>query len=281
MNIIEWFNYINIYKKYTYISYSDILIILEYIFKKNILWILSNLNFKINNFKLNMLNIFLIKRLRGEPIFYIINKGFFRYISYTIYPDIFIPRYDTEIMVNYAINLIKINNFSNILDLGTGSGVVALSIAKSCIYSFVIGIDINMLSINLSKYNALKLNIKNVLFIQSNWFSNLKGKKKYFDIIISNPPYIDKNNIYFSNFSDLRFESYFSLFSNFNGIKDILFLIKKSYYFLKDKGWLIIEHSSSHIDIVRYLFSKKYYNVFSYKDYNNLYRFTVGQKNIF
>ncbi len=280
MNIIQWFNYISIYKTYNCISYKDIFIILEYVLKKNVFWILSNLNFEIDNYKLNILNIFFIRRLRGEPIFYIINKGFFRHISYNIYFDIFIPRYDTEIMVDYTINLIKINNFSNILDLGTGSGIIALSIAKSCINSFVVGVDYNILSINLSKYNAYKLNINNVLFIKSNWFSNLGNKKNYFNIIISNPPYINKNDICFKQLNDLRFESYFSLFTKFNGIKDILLIIEQSYFFLKNKGWLIIEHSSDYVDIVKYLFSKKFYNIFSYKDYNNLYRFTIGQKNI-
>lgn len=281
MNIIQWLKNINIYKFSSHISYNDVFIILEHVFKKNMFWILSNIFFEIDSYKLNMLNIFFIKRLRGEPVFYIINKGFFKYISYHIYSDIFIPRYDTEIMVDYAINLIKINNFSKILDLGTGSGVIALSIAKSCINSFVIGIDYNILSINLAKYNSRKLKIDNVLFFKSNWFSNLSNKKEYFNIIISNPPYINKNNICFNILNDLRFESYFSLFSKFHGILDILFIINESYFHLKNKGWLIIEHSHESKDIVRYLFSKKFFNIFSYKDYNNLYRFTIGQKNIF
>ncbi len=281
MNIIQWLNNVNIYKISDYINYSDIFIILEHVLKKNMFWILSNIFSEINNYQLNILNIFFIKRLRGEPIFYIINKGFFRYISYSIYSDVFIPRYDTELMVSYTINLIKINNFSKILDLGTGSGVIALSIAKSCINSFVIGIDCSMLSINLAKYNSCKLKISNVLFFKSSWFSNLNNKKNYFDVIISNPPYINKNNVCLNILNDLRFESYFSLFSKFNGISDILLIINESYFYLKNKGWLIIEHSHESKDVIRYLFSKKFYNIFSYKDYNNLYRFTIGQKNIF
>ncbi len=281
MNILKWINNIKLYKINNYISYNDIFLILEYVFKKKKIWILSNIFLKINDYQLGILNFFFIKRLRGEPIFYIISKGFFRNISYKIYPDVFIPRFDTELMVSYTINIIKLNNFLNILDLGTGSGVIALSIAKSCKNTFVTGVDIDLLSVNLAKYNSYRLNIKNVFFLKSNWFSYFKNKKKNFDLIISNPPYIKKNDFCLNILNDLRFESYFSLFSRFNGILDIFLIINESFNYLRNKGWLILEHSHNHKNIVKYMFSKKFYNVFSFKDYNNLYRFTIGQKNIF
>ncbi len=279
MNILQWFINISVYKNY--LNFKDIFLILEYVLEKDKKWILSNIFLEINNYKLGILNFFFIRRLRGEPVFYIISKGFFRNITYRIYSDVFIPRYDTELMVDYAINLINLNNFSNVLDLGTGSGIIALCIAKSCIKTFVIGVDIDILSIDLAKYNADFLNIYNVYFIKSNWFSSLNKKKNYFDLIISNPPYIEKDNLCLNISNDLRFESYFSLFSDNQGISDILFIVNNSFYYLKNKGWLILEHSHYHKDIIRYIFSKKFYNIFSYKDYNNLYRFTIGQKNIF
>ncbi len=281
MNILQWLTNINLYKINNYISYNDAFLILEYVLKKNKIWILSNIFKKINCYELGILNFYFIKRLRGEPICYIINKGFFRNISYKIYSDIFIPRFDTELMVDYAINLINLNNFSNILDLGTGSGVIALCIAKSCIRTSVIGIDINLLCISLAKYNANLLNISNVSFIKSDWFSSLNNKKNFFNLIISNPPYINNNDTSLNVINNLRFESYCSLFSEHNGLSDIWIIINNSFYFLKNKGWLILEHSHEHKDIVKYIFSKKFYNICSYKDYNNLYRFTIGQKNIF
>ncbi len=281
MNILEWINNIKLYKINNFISYNDVFLILEYVFKKKRIWILSNIFFKINNYQLGILNFFFIKRLRGEPIYYIIGRGFFRNIVYKIYPDVFIPRFDTELMVHYAVNIIKLNNFFNILDLGTGSGVIALSIAKSCNNVFVTGVDTNISCINLAKYNSYFLNIKNVFFVVSNWFSYFKNKKKKFDLIISNPPYINNNDVCLNISNDLRFESYFSLFSRFNGILDIMLIIYNSFYYLNNKGWLILEHSHLHKDIVKHIFLKKFYNVFSFRDYNNLYRFTIGQKNIF
>ncbi len=278
MNIYQWINSIKIYKISKNIIYNDIILILEYVFKKDKFWILSNIFMKIDKFKLYFLNLLLMKRLKGEPIAYIIKKGFFGFICYDIYPDIFIPRYDTEIMVEYAINLIKLNNFSTILELGLGSGIISLSIAKFCSKTFVTGVDINLMSVNLSKYNAYKLNINNVFFLQSNWFSFLGKKKTKFDLIISNPPYINKDSISLNIFNDLFFESYDSLVSAHCGVEDIKIIIKNSFNYLNNKGWLIIEHSSEHIDIVNYFFSKKFYNIFNYKDYNNLYRFTVGQR---
>ncbi len=281
MNIYTWLNKIKVYKINKYINYNDAILILENILKKNRIWILTNIFFKIDKYKLNILNFFFIKRLRGEPIFYILNKGFFGHIRYNIYPDIFIPRFDTELMVNYAINLIKLNNFSKILDLGTGTGIISLYIAKFCKNVFITGVDINLLSVNLAKYNSNKLNVKNVVFLHSNWFYFLNIKKKKYDLIISNPPYINKNNICLNILNDLRFESYDSLVSNNKGILDIKFIINNSCNYLKNKGWLILEHSYEHKDIIKYLFSKVFYNIFSYKNDNNFYCFTVGQKNIF
>ncbi len=276
MNILSWLKKVNLFKNF--FLYKECLFLLKFILNKDVSWIIVNNDYILTSKELEILNIFFIKRLRGEPIYYILRRGFFLSFSYIIYPDIFIPRSDTEIMVEYVINLIKINNFFEILDLGTGVGVISLSIAKEFKYINITAIDINLNSINLAKYNSLKLNLHNINFFKSYWFSKI-SKNKFFDIIVSNPPYIDKNDFCLNYLNDLRFESYDSLVSKNNGLYDIIYIIYNSYFYLKNKGWLIIEHSFSHCDIIRYLFSKLYFNVFTYKDYTGNNRFTVGQKN--
>ncbi len=277
MYILKWLKKVKLYCLTNIYIYNESYIFLKFILKKNMYWIISNMYFKLNNYQLEILNLFLIRRLRGEPVYYILGYLNFLSLSYKIYSDIFIPRQDTEIMVRYVINLIKINNFSKILDLGTGSGVIALSIAKYCNKVIVLGLDLNILSINLAKFNSFRLNLNNVCFKYSYWFNYIKYRNKKFNIIISNPPYINKFSSFY--FEDLRFESDISLYS-YNGISDIYYIISNSYNYLYNLGWLIIEHCFTQVDYVNYIFSKfNYYNIFNYKDINNKYRFTVGQKN--
>lgn len=275
MYIHQWLKKIKLFYLY-YNNYiiNECYILLRYILKKSILWIIINSKiFKLNYIKLTLLNSLLYRRLKGEPIYYIINKFYFLSFKYKIYSDVFIPRQDSEIMVKFIIYLIRINNFNKILDLGTGSGVIAISISKYFPNIYILGLDINKLCINLAKYNSIKLNINNVFFKKSDWFSYLKNKKKFFNIIVSNPPYLNKYN------NDIKFESYISLISNDNGLKDIIYIILNSYNYLYNYGWLIIEHCFSQVDIINFFFSfKGYLNIFSYKDYNNKFRFTIGQK---
>ncbi len=280
MNIFLWLKKVNLYKLSNKNIYNDAFFFLKFVLNKDISWIIVNNNYILNFFELNYLNFLLIKRLHGEPLYYLINKCYFYSLSFKIYPDIFIPRKDTEIMVDYAIKLIKKNKYNKVLDLGSGLGSIAISIAKNCPLVKIIGLDINKLAINLAKYNSLKLKINNVFFYESNWFSLFKKDQILFDLIISNPPYLSKlDEEYYINNSDLRFESYFSLISLINGIKDISYIIYNSYFYLCYGGTLIIEHSYNHKTIIQYLFNKRgYKNIYTYKDYNNKYRFTIGNK---
>lgn len=280
MNIYYWLKNVNLYKSINKNIYNDSLYILKFVLKKDLSWIITNFDYKLKFFEINYLNIFLIRRLRGEPLCYIFNKCYFYSSSYEIYFDIFIPRKDTEIMVEYSINLIKKKYLFSILDLGTGCGVIALSIAKFFKYLYIVGLDINKSAINLCKYNSCKLNINNVFFYISNWFDWVKSNNLLFDLIICNPPYINK--YYFiknKNINDLRFESYYSLFSSINGIKDIFFIINESFIYLNYDGWLILEHSFNQMTIVQYFFYYRgYKNVYTYRDYSGNYRFTIGKK---
>ncbi len=274
MNIKQWLYKVSLFKKKNPFIFKEAFILLKYILKKDYSWIITFDNYKFKNQELEKLDFYLFKILKGEPFSYVIKKHFFRSFSIKIYPDIFIPRQDTEIMVEYTINLVKKKKFL-ILDLGTGSGVISLSLAQECINALIVGIDINPLAINLAKYNSYKLGLKNVFFYESNWFTYFKNKKKKFNLIISNPPYINLN---YQLSNNLKFESYISL-KSFKGINDIYHIIKNSYFFLKKHGWLIIEHSNDQKNIINYIYKKySYINISSYKNYNDLYRFSVAQK---
>ncbi len=279
MNIGFWLNKVKLYGFSNNNLYYECLLILKFVLKKDFSWIISNFDFNLSKENLIKLDFFLIKRLKGEPIYYIWNQGFFWSFFYQIHPDVFIPRSDTEIMVDYLINLIKLNNFVRILDLGTGSGVISLAISKECKNTCITSIDLDLNALNLAKNNSIKLKLFNICFLKSFWFKKIK-KNILFDVIISNPPYVNKNHSCMFYLNDLRFESYINLVSENYGLSDIIYLIYNSYFYLFNKGWLIIEHSCCDSDKINFLFSKRYFNIYTYKYFNNNYCFTVGQKNI-
>ncbi len=275
MKISKWLSKVFLYVYKNKYIYNESLLIIKFVLKKKYHWIMLNKNYFLNEKELEMLNFFFINRLKGFPLSYLFNKCYFFSIKYKIYYDIFIPRFDTEIMVKYAMNLLSKNNYYEVLDLGTGCGVIALSIANKFSNIKVFGVDINISALKLSIYNALKMNLNNVFFFKSNWFSNIN---KNFNLIISNPPYINKNITFNCNNNDLKYESYYSLYSKFNGIRDIFYIINNAYNYLYKNGWLILEHSIFNRKYILKKFKKKYINIFSYKSYINNYCFVAGQK---
>lgn len=222
------------------------------------------------------LNYLIYRRSLGEPIAYIIGKKEFWSLSLYVSYDTLIPRPDTEILVEQA--LLRINNkFSKILDLGTGCGAIALALASVSTSSDVIGVDKSKKAINIAKLNAIQLNINNVSFFYSNWFSHVNKK---FDIIVSNPPYVSKKEIKLLK-QDIFFEPLNAIISNDNGLSDIEIIIKKSKDYLSSGGWLMIEHGWKQKFQVQYFFKKyNFFQIQSYQDYGGNDRVTIGKKNI-
>ncbi|NIH16674.1 MAG: peptide chain release factor N(5)-glutamine methyltransferase [Buchnera aphidicola (Periphyllus lyropictus)] len=274
MNIKKWTNYA--LKKLNLIDNAklDIEVLLSFILNKPRSWIICFDDYCLTKKQINNLNFCLKRRFLGEPLAYIINKKEFWSLSFFVSRKTLIPRPDSELLVEISLKKIK-NNIWNILDLGTGCGNLAISIAYNKKNCFVTGIDYSEEIIKIAKYNSIKLNVKNIKFFCSNWFSKI-NKKKY-NMIVSNPPYISNKEYYFLK-KNLVFEPFTSLVSKKNGLFDIIYIIKNSRKYLKKNGWLFIEHSYNQKCIVYKLFKKYcYINIKTYCDYNNLYRITIGQ----
>ncbi|WP_343152999.1 peptide chain release factor N(5)-glutamine methyltransferase [Buchnera aphidicola] len=216
------------------------------------------------------------RRILCEPIAYLIKKKEFWSLPLTVSPFTFIPRPETEILIEIIQSMFNNNSKFQILDLGTGSGAVALSLASILPNSYIIGVDNSHEAIKIAKINAEKLLIKNVFFKFSNWFSSLKNIS--FNIIVSNPPYIDVED--FQNLeSDIFFEPYSALVSSEKGYFDIKNIIQNSQKHLLNEGWLLIEHGSTQKKFINeFMKFNNFKNVHSYKDYQGFYRVTIGQK---
>ena len=131
----------------------------------------------------------ILRRLNGEPIAYILGYREFYGLKLKVTPDTLIPRPDTETLVEAALAKIPLQKNLNICDLGTGTGAIALAIAKHRPNALVTAVDACQAALNMAIENAKNLEITNVNFMLSDWFSNLKDQK--FDVIVSNPPYIE------------------------------------------------------------------------------------------
>ncbi|QJC34411.1 peptide chain release factor N(5)-glutamine methyltransferase [Enterobacteriaceae endosymbiont of Donacia crassipes] len=250
-------------------------LLISFILNKPKSWIYGFNETKINYKQYKILQHLLKKRIKGIPIAYILGFCEFWSLKINVSPCVLIPRKDTEIIVDVVLQKID-TKIKKILDLGTGSG--ALSLALACEHNIldITAIDFSDKIINIAKNNAKKLNIKNITFLKSNWFSHLKNDK--FDIIISNPPYISYKEYLFLK-KQLKFEPIKSLVSNQNGLNDLDHIISNSLKYLNNYGWLILEHGYKQGSIIKNkLKIKKFKNIKQYSDIQGYNRVICGQK---
>lgn len=214
------------------------------------------------------------QRLQGKPVAHILGERGFWSLNLNVTSDTLIPRPDTERLVELALDIIPENAQWKILDLGTGTGAIALSLAKEKPNCFITATDQSFAALEIAKQNAEKNQVSNIEFIQSDWFSNLENTQ--FDMIVSNPPYIKETDPHLTQ-GDVRFEPLSALTSGADGLNDIRTIIKNSLQHLKTKGALLIEHGYDQADAVCDLLkAAKFTNVSDFKDDNDNPRVATG-----
>ncbi|PPI88791.1 protein-(glutamine-N5) methyltransferase, release factor-specific [Candidatus Pantoea edessiphila] len=227
----------------------------------------------INDKQLASLEQLLIRRLKGEPLAYLIGECEFWSLPLNVTYDTIIPRLDTEIIVEQSLIYIS-NSYFKVLDLGTGTGAIALAIATERPNCEIIGVDFIPTVVENARKNAKKLNIYNVDFVLSYWFDNLSPNK--FDLIVSNPPYIEPNSIYLK-LGGLSFEPISALVSSENGLSDLKIIIKNALNWLNTNGWLLLEHGWKQGEAVRFMmYNYGYRNINTIYDYEGNPRVTFG-----
>jgi release factor glutamine methyltransferase len=215
-------------------------------------WLLAHEHDHFDAPALTLFTTALERRLKGEPIAYILGKREFYGLELQVSPDTLIPRPDTETLVEATLQQIAPDASCEVLDLGTGSGAIALAIAAARPRAAVTAVDASAAALKIASSNAAALKIGNVRFICSHWFANLPGQT--FELIVSNPPYIRSTDEHLRQ-GDLRFEPLSALASGVDGLDDIRQIVAAAPQHLRPCGWLLLEHgydqSAQVADIMR------------------------------
>lgn len=214
------------------------------------------------------------RRLAGEPLAYILGEREFFGLTFRVTPATLIPRPDTELLVELALQRMPAAP-CRVLDLGTGSGAIALSIAHARPDVEVWACDVSPDALAVAKENARRLDLSNVRLLESDWFAALPALQ--FDLIVSNPPYIAEGDPHLAQ-GDLRFEPARALASGPDGLRDIRHLINESAKFLRQGGWLLFEHGYDQAARVRERLEQAgYADVFSARDLAGIERVSGGK----
>ena len=219
--------------------YLDSEILMAKAIDKDRKYILINSNRYVDSKDLNSFKELIKKRSLGEPIAYLTNKKFFWDTEFAVSHDTLIPRPDTELIVEKVLELTAQKKITNILEIGIGSGCVLLSILKERKHFYGVGIDISKNCLNISKLNAIKLKVSSKLKLyKSNVDKFTLGK---YDLIISNPPYIKKNDLKYLEKDIAKFEPKLALDGGLDGLSAIRKVIKTSSELIKKNGKFILE----------------------------------------
>ena len=250
-------------------------LLLQHLLNVNRAWLIAHENDHLSNEAQASFEQLTNRRAGGEPIAYILGNREFYGLNLTVTPATLIPRPDTEILVDAALNKIPADTTLQILDLGTGTGAIALAIAQQRPQTQVTAVDASQAALEVAISNSQQLHISNIHFLLSDWFNNLKDT--LFDVIVSNPPYIENSDVHLTQ-GDLRFEPTSALASGADGLDDIRRIIDSCLVHLKPQGWLMLEHGYNQAAAVKDLMTQTgLVNLETFKDLGGNDRVTIGK----
>ena len=188
----------------------------------------------------------LARRAADEPLAYVLGEQEFHGLPLQITPQVLIPRSDTEVLVDWAIELLRGGDtHSSVLDLGTGSGAIALALAQACPAADVCAVDVSSAALDVARANGQRLHLK-VQWLQSDWWSAVGSRR--FDLIVSNPPYIAEGD---PHLVGLRHEPLMALTPGSDGLSALRIIAQGAREHLLPQGWLLLEHGFDQAQSVR------------------------------
>jgi len=257
--------------------YLDSEILLSKSINKDKKYIILNSKEILSSKQLDNFNDFIERRKKGEPIAYLINKKEFWKDKFYVNKDVLIPRPDTELIIEQVLKNYSKESQLQILDIGTGSGCILLSILKERPNFYGTGIDISKKSINVSKFNAKKLKLNNRVKFYNSDVDNFKIGK--YDVIVSNPPYIELFSLKYLEKDVVNFEPKLALSGGFDGFSIIRKVISKASNLVKKNGKFILEIGFNQKNKVKEVLKDEgFYINKILKDYGNNDRCVISTK---
>ena len=241
------------------------------------LYILLNLERVLSEDEEQLFNKFINERLNNRPIAYIVGNREFMGLDFFVKEGVLIPRPDTEVLVEEVIELAKKKDAKNILDIGTGSGAITVSLAKYLENVKVTSVDISDIALEIGKRNAISNEVDDrITFVKSDLFTNIDKETK-FDIIVSNPPYIKREVIDTLDKQVKDYEPYNALEGGVDGLDFYRAITKRAKEYLKKDGILAYEvgHDQSE-DVSKLMEMDGYTNIYTRKDLQQIDRVVIG-----
>jgi release factor glutamine methyltransferase len=212
------------------------------------------------------------RRVQGAPISYLTGSREFWSLELTVTPDVLVPRPETELVVELALALCPLDQTRSVLDLGTGSGAIALAIAAERPSVRITGIDVSAPALAVAVQNSRRLELPRVQWRIGSWFDAVPGER--FDIIVANPPYVAADD---PALTKLAAEPLLALSSGPTGLEALAAIIDRAALHLNPRGWLLLEHGSTQADqVAGMLDAQGFSGIRSHHDYSGKPRVTLG-----
>lgn len=256
-------------------SRQEIRVLLEHALNVDRAWLLTHDDHELEREPADRYEELLARRLKGEPIAYILGRREFYGRPFKVGPSVLIPRPETEILVEAALERLSKDRPARVLDLGTGSGCIALTLALERPLAQVVAVDVSAAALTMARENARRLGAENTEFILCDWYFGLGVNK--FDMIVSNPPYIAAADPHLDA-GDLRFEPLQALSSGADGLDAVRVITAYAPKHLQNGGWLLLEHGFDQAEgTLALLDGSRFTAIFTKKDLARTSRVTGGQ----
>jgi release factor glutamine methyltransferase len=259
------------------IPLSEARLLLGTLLEKNLAWLEAHRDDELPEAIVPRFVDWVTRRAAGEPVAYLLGSREFYGRDFAVSPAVLIPRHETELLVELALSkLSKLtkNASPSLLDLGTGSGCIAITLALETPYAQVTAVDASSQALAVAQQNAATLDAR-VEFREGSWFEPLSGSR--FDVIVSNPPYIKADDPHLAQ-GDVRFEPPSALASGPDGLADIRAIIATAPSYLKSGGWLLFEHGYDQAEAMVVVMEQGGFSAIEqHRDLAGIVRVTLGQ----